>query len=86
MNDRVEMQLANESKAAYADPDSAYFDRQQFVDNLGVLLAQTREGIVQCVLDDNEVVHIYYKNGHEQLVNINMDSYMAIIRDVTKGL
>lgn len=80
------MIMANERRAAYMHPDMALNDRKQFVYNLGVLLSQTREGIVGCYLDDQEIVHIKYTDGYEELRNVHMDSYMAIIRDVTKGL
>lgn len=77
---------ANESRAAYMHPDNALVDRMQFVVNLGILLSQTREGIKGAYLDDQEMVHVVYTSGHEELINVNMDSYLAIIRDVTKGL
>lgn len=80
------MLLANESRAAYMRPELAQNDRKQFVYNLGILLSQTREGIIGAYLDDQELVHVRYKGGHEELINVNMDSYLAIIRDVTKGL
>ena len=80
----VAMSLANETTAAYVDEVTSYQDRQLFVSNLGVLLSQTREGIELCYLDENETVHVIHKNGYEQCVNINMDSYAAIIRDVMK--
>jgi hypothetical protein len=77
---------ADESRAAHMHPDAALEDRKQFVANLGLLLAQTREVILGAYLDDDEIVHVVYRNGHEELINVNMDSYLAIIRDVTKGL
>lgn len=80
------MLLANETRAAYMHPNLAQNDRKQFVCNLGTLLRQTREGIVGAYLDDQEMVHVVYNGGHEELINVNMDSYLAIIRDVTKGL
>lgn len=80
------MIMANERRAAYMHPDMALNDRKQFVYNLGVLLSQTREGIVGCYLDDQEIVHIKFTDDYEELRNVHMDSYMAIIRDVTKGL
>lgn len=76
----------SEARAAYMHPDAAQQDREMFVANLGWLLSQTREGIVRAYLDNDEIVHVVYRNGHEELVNVNMDSYMAIVRDVTKGL
>ena len=80
------MIMANERRAAYMHSDMALNDRKQFVYNLGVLLSQTREGIVGCYLDDQEIVHIKFTDDYEELRNVHMDSYMAIIRDVTKGL
>lgn len=61
-------------------------DREQFVFNLGWLLSQTRECIVGAYLDDREIVHVVYEGGYQEEVNVNMDSYLAIIRDVTKHL
>lgn len=79
-------QLANESSAAFFSTGAAYEDRQLFVHNLGVLLSQTRERIIGAELDDNECVHVYYKGGHVEMINVRCNSYMAIIRDVTKNL
>ena len=78
--------LANELRAASRSDSAAYHDRQLFVANLGTTLSQTREGIVGAYLDETELVHVVFRNGHEHLVNVRCDSYMAIIRDVTKEL
>lgn len=78
--------LANELRAGSKPDHMAYNDRQLFVNNLGVLLSQTREGIVGAYLDNTEIVHVVYRSGYEKLVNIRCDSYMAITRDVTKEL
>ena len=78
------MILASETRAAYMSLDLALNDRKLFVANLGTILSQTREGILGAYLDDDEQVHVVYKHGHEELVNVRLDSYMAIIRDVTK--
>lgn len=77
---------ANETCAAYYSKEGAYRDRQRFVEHLGSLLSMTREGILCAYLDENETVHVVYRNGYEKLTNVNADSYMAIIRDVTKNL
>ena len=61
-------------------------DRKLFVHNLGLLLSQTREGIKSCELGDNEIVTVTYRSGYEMKVNVNMDSYMAIISDVTNHI
>lgn len=78
----IDMELANESCPG-SNPSA---DRALFVENLGYLLSQTREGIAGCYLDNDEVVHVQFKGGSERLVNVACDSYMAIIRDVTKQL
>ena len=80
------MWLANEGQVAYESDEEQWADRQLLVENLGWLLSQTREGIVRAYLDDYEMVHVVYKNGYEELINVNADSYLALIRDVTKNL
>ena len=80
------MALANESRAAYMHPDAARKDRELFVYNLGVLLSQTREGIIGAELDDFDIVHVRFADGYVKRVNVRMDSYLAIVRDVTKHL
>ena len=86
MSEVCSMIMTNETRAAYMTNIEAYQDRRQFVKNLGILLKQTREGIVGAYLDDSEHVHVVYTNAYEEIINVNMDSYLAIIRDVTKGL
>lgn len=76
--------LANETKAGYMSEEEALKDRKLFVHNLGILLSQTREGIISAELDDDEIVTVTFKNGATKYINVNMDSYMAIIRDVSK--
>lgn len=68
------------------EEEEALNDRKLFVHNLGVLLSQTREGIAGAELDDNEIVTIKFIGGDEIHVNVNMDSYLAIIIDVTKKI
>ena len=82
----ITMFMASEVKAISMPSTAAYEDRQLFVANLGTMLSQTREGIVGAYLDDDEIVHVVFRNDYEKLVNVRLDSYMAIIRDVTKGL
>ena len=76
------MRMANETSPWL----TSRADRGLFVENLGWLLSQTREGITGCYLDNDEVVHVQFKGGSERLVNVECDSYMAIIRDVVKRL
>lgn len=83
---RAEFCHANETAAAFAEEKAKDQDRATFVRNLGVLLSQTREGIVGCELDENEVVTIHFKHGATRHVNVEYDSYMAIIRDVASHI
>ena len=82
--------VANESKAAFLDFAAAVKDRELFVTNLGWLLSQTREGITDCKMVDaetsDEAVIVTWKGGHTEKIHTAMDSYLAIIRDVTKRL
>ena len=77
---------ANEVNAAFMSPKSALIDRKLFVSNLGDLLSQTRDRIVSAHLDDNEIVHVVGNGGQELKVNVNMDSYFAIIKDVIRAV
>ena len=78
------MNRANETKAMFMSEEGAKLDRRIFVNNLGVLLSQTREQVVSAELDDNEIVTITFKGGATKKVNVHMDSYAAIIKDVMK--
>jgi len=79
--------IASESGMMFVDnKETELLDRKLFVYNLGELLKQTREGIVDVELSDNEIVTITYRDGSKEEVNVNMDSYMAIIKDVVKHI
>ena len=60
--------------------------RAALVHNVGCLLSQTRERIIGChyYIDDDgrEYAEIEYKGGHRVRVNIECDSWMAIIKDI----
>lgn len=79
---------ANESMAMFMDEQDAIHDREIFVHNLGELLSQTRDGVVDCELIDaektTEHVLVTYRGGGTRKINTYMDSYAAIIRDVAK--
>lgn len=79
-------EYASEVNAMFMNKEGALNDRKLFVHNLGVLLAQTREHVISSELDDNEIVTITYNNGYIEQVNVNLDSYTAIIRDVVKHI
>ena len=75
----------SETKAWDMDEEDALVDREAFVHNLGVLLAQTREDVVKCeLIDRGDTVVITFKGGGTRTVNVHADSYAAIIRDVMK--
>lgn len=62
-------------------------DRRLFVRNLGWLLSQTRCGVVSCELygdQDREYVIARYDHGGKREIDVTADSYLAIVRDVTK--
>lgn len=82
------MTRANETMAGFMIEEVAIRDREQFVENLGWLLSQTRDGVVSCELIDaeksTEHVLVTYRGGRTRMINTYMDSYAAIIRDVAK--
>lgn len=80
------MKYANESLAFLLmdDKELVKADRKLFVHNLGELLRQTRAGVISCELDDEDIVTITYHGGGIRRVNVAMDSYTAIMRDVAK--
>ena len=83
------MERANETMAGFMNEKDAIRDREQFVENLGWLLSQTRDGVMRCELIDaekpTEHVVVTYRNGYKKKIGTYIDSYAAIIRDVAKG-
>lgn len=77
---------ASEDLETYVSDVKALAIRKRFVQNLGWLLSQTRDGVLCCELEvpakGVEYVVIKYLNGSEKRVNVSLDSYAAIIRDV----
>jgi hypothetical protein len=80
------MKPANETITFYMNDKDALEDRKLFVRNLGEVIKQTRDGVISVELGDNEIVTITYQGGGTHTVNIRMDSYAAIIRDVAKHI
>lgn len=75
--------LADEARAERLWDD----DRRLFVRNLGWLLSQTRCGVASCELygdQDREYVIALYDHGGKREIDVTADSYLAIIKDVTK--
>lgn len=60
--------------------------KEYFVKKLGELLSMTRDCVEYCRLIDENTVEITYKNGYVKHVNICCNSYLAIIKDVTKNI
>lgn len=79
---------ANETWAgalySMGDKEGCLKDRKLFVENLGELLSQTKHRVVGAELDDNEIVKVFFVGGIYRKVNVNMDSYLGIIKDVLK--
>lgn len=66
-----------------------YADRRDFVENVGILASQTREGVdhIEYIKEDDiELAKIVYRKGFEKYVNINHDSFSAIVRDIFKHI
>ncbi|HAC61285.1 MAG TPA: hypothetical protein DCF66_03850 [Lachnospiraceae bacterium] len=84
----MKLERANEGIAYYFKEEAAIKDRELFVQNLGWLLSQTRDGLVSCELinaeQEDEHVLVTYKGGGTRKINTHMDSYAAIVRDVAK--
>lgn len=78
------MEYANESRAAFLTDEESWRDRCLFVKNLGILISQTREQVESCELLKGNLVKVNYRCGHTKIVNVNLDSYAGIVRDVTK--
>lgn len=66
-----------------------YADRRDFVENVGILASQTREGVdhIEYIKEDDiELAKIVFRKGHDKYVNINHDSFSAIVRDIFKNI
>lgn len=61
-----------------------YFDKALFVRNVGWLLSQTREGVESACMIDENTASIVYNNGSTRDVNIEMCSYLAIVKEICR--
>lgn len=74
---------ANESARMTMTKEEAHKDKALFIENFANLLGQTREAIFDLTLsEDGNTCTIKYEGGGTRDVNIHMDSYTAIMRDV----
>ncbi len=79
------MKKANENVAYFRG--RAKEDKALFVENVGWLLSQTREGVKKCeYIPLNETVLITFDNDYVKQVNINLNSYLAIVSDIVKAV
>lgn len=76
----------SESAMMFASAEENLEEKKKFVKNFGILLSQTRAGVHDAYLDDDDIVHVRYYSGAETLINVHADSYMAIIRDLSQRL
>lgn len=78
---------ANEERMMFASAEENHKDKVLFVHNFANLLCQTREQILDLTLsDDGEEITIEFDGGGTRKVNIALDSYIAIMRDVLKAI
>lgn len=82
LRDSITVELANETMSYYYDQDRE--DRKLFVKNFGIICSQTREQVEFMELSDDDIVTIHFRGGHTIEVNVHLDSYTAIMRDVLK--
>lgn len=60
--------------------------KKELIKSLEQTLRLTRAGVVGLELVDEDNVEITFRGGGKRLVNIEADSGIAIIRDVTKAV
>ncbi len=66
-----------------------YNDKSAYVHNIGVVLSQTSEGILNCVLMDNNTVRINYGEhyiGTHTDIDITDRNWSTILKEVAKCL
>lgn len=80
----------DENDTMFTDNETLHSSqRSEFVHNVGVLASQTREGVdrIEYIKEQGiELAKIVFKKGHERYVNINHDSFCAIVRDIFKNI
>lgn len=66
------------------------YTKQDLIDSLATTLRMTSTGVVDLELkhrwEPEDTVVIHYQGGGTQMVNIHMDSGIAIIRDVCQAI
>ncbi len=78
---------ADESGMMFASNEEVHKDKALFIHNFANLLRQTREQVMDLALsDDGNEITIEFEGGGTRKVNIALDSYTAIMKDVLKAL
>lgn len=83
------MLKADESRMMFETKELQKKDKEIFVENVGWLLSQTREGIRYIKYEESngeEFAVIVYEGGSSSKINITCDSYTAIVNDIIHGL
>ena len=66
--------------------DLRNFDKQIFIENTGWLLSQTREGVDSIRMKDENTAEIIYENGYTRDVDVEMCSFLAIVKTICKNV
>ena len=80
----VFIEQGSERALSLRDPAGIEQHKAVFVHNLGVLLRQTMVDVAGCELLPGEKVQVTYSNGAKKIVDVEMDSCLAIILDVAR--
>lgn len=78
----IRFEAASETEMMFASEAENLEDRKRFVENLGEFTTQCRNRVERMYLDDSDCVHIVFRGGTENKVNVRHDSYAAIVLDV----
>lgn len=81
-----QMDMLARANEAFANPGGFKESRKLFVTNFGWLLSQTRNEVERLELDDHNFVTIHFNNGHTRKVNVEGDSWKAIMLDVLRHI
>lgn len=80
-----EMKKADEMHTYLHDKKNITKDKEQFVRNIGWLFSQTRLGVVSAELK-GDVITMTFDSGYALHVNVESDSYFAMIKDVCNAI
>ena len=81
----MHLKKADEMHTFLHDKKNITKHKEQFVKNIGWLFSQTRLGIVSTELK-GDVITIIFDNGCVRHVNVEGDSYFAMLKDVCNAV